>query len=60
MIRDPELQPALARLSLAALDRLLTLVPAGESLPAAELGALVRLIHQAAEYGAEPEQRQAA
>ena len=48
---DPELQASLARLGLAALSSLLGYVPAGEALESAEIGALVRLIDQAAGQG---------
>lgn len=49
--RDPELQAALARHGLKALDRLLTGQAPGNDLPADQIGALVRLINQAAEAG---------
>jgi hypothetical protein len=49
---DPELQRALARDGLIGLDALLTALPAGESIACAYVGALVRLIVQAAEIGA--------
>jgi hypothetical protein len=44
---DPELQDDLARNALRCLDQLLTALPAGELLPAEEIGAIVRLIVQA-------------
>lgn len=44
---DPELQQALARDGLAALDQLLTAQPVGERIDCHRVGALVRLIWQA-------------
>ena len=50
--QDAELQAALARDGLAALDQLLTGQPAGDSIACARIGALIRLIQQAAVAGA--------
>ncbi len=49
--RDPELQRALAYEALCGLDHLLTGQPAGDSIPTAQIAALVRLITQAAREG---------
>jgi hypothetical protein len=49
---DPELQAVLARDGLSALDRLLAGQPPGEAIPCHQIGALVRLIDQAARVGA--------
>ncbi len=49
---DPELQASLARHGLDGLDRLLGYVPAGDRLEAVQIGALVRLIADAARVGA--------
>lgn len=49
---DPELQEALARSAVLGLDQLLTLLPAGETVDADKIGALVRLVRQALELGA--------
>jgi hypothetical protein len=49
MNHDPELQAALAREALAALDQLLAAQPSGETILCTRVGAIVRLIHQANE-----------
>jgi hypothetical protein len=48
---DPELQRGLAALATLGLDDLITALPNGHGLDSARVGALLRLIAQAAEIG---------
>jgi hypothetical protein len=54
---DPELVPALTRDALSGLDRMLTAMPPTDTLPANEVGALMRVLSLVA--AAEPPKRRA-